>query len=177
MLGAYYHKYEIRIERKYYILMLLILILPLSKFAVDSSDRIILRKLTEGLYAYDAFPVLITAVLVFNYFAGVKIDSDRANKVIRLFGKTSFAVFYIHTFMLWGEIIWTALGSEKYIDSGMQMIHMIGCVAMVYLVCSAAELLRLRLFKVLKINEFVSILSKKIDKKVIPGSDREYSSE
>ena len=93
--------------------MALILVLPLGKFAIDTSDRIILRKLTEVLYAYDAFPVLITAILVFDFFVGVKIDSDQANKVIRLFGKTSFAVFYIHTFVLWGEIIWTALGSEK----------------------------------------------------------------
>ena len=174
MLGAYYRKYEIRINKKYYALMLLILILPLSKFAIDSSDRIILRKLIEVLYTYDAFPVLITAVLVFDFFVGVKINSDQANKIICLFGKTSFAVFYIHIFTLWGEIIWTALGSEKYIDNSMQLLHMTGCIVMVYLVCSAAELLRLRLFKALKINEFVSTLSKKIDEKVIPGYDREY---
>lgn len=154
--------------------MLLILILPLSKFAIDFSDRIILRKLIEVLYTYDAFPVLITAVLVFDFFVGVKINSDQANKIICLFGKTSFAVFYIHIFTLWGEIIWTVLGSEKYIDSCMQLLHMTGCIVLVYLVCSAAELLRLRLFKALKINEFVSTLSKKIDEKVIPGYDREY---
>ena len=175
MLGAYYRKYDLRIDRKYYVLMALILVLPLGKFAIDTSDRIILRKLTEVLYAYDAFPVLITAILVFDFFVGVKIDSDQANKVIRLFGKTSFAVFYIHTFVLWGEIIWTALGSEKYIGSGMQVIHMIGCIVLVYLVCSAVELLRLRLFKALKINEHVSALSTIIDKKVIPGCDGEYS--
>lgn len=173
MLGAYYHKYEIRIGRKYYAFILLILLLPLSKLAVDSSDRIILRKLTEVLYTYDAFPVLIAAILVFDFFLGVEIHSDQADKIIRLFGKTSFAVFYIHAFTLWGEIIWTSLGSEKYIDSCMQLLHMTGCVIMVYLVCSAAELLRLRLFKALKINEFVSMLSKKIDEKVIPGYDGE----
>ena len=171
MLGAYYRRYEIRIDKKYYALMLVILILPLSKFAVDASDRMILRRLPEALYAINSFPVLITALLVFDFFVGLRIKSDRANQIICLFGKTSFAVFYLHTFTLFGEEIWTVLGCETYIDSSMQLLHMAGCVILIYLVCSAAELIRLRIFSLLRINEAVSALAKRIDAKVIPKAD------
>lgn len=175
MIGAYYRKYEIRINRKTYALALLILLLPLSKLIIDSSDHAVLRSLIQVLYAYDSFPVLVASVIVFDFFVRIKIHSERVNKIICLFGKTSFAVFYIHVFILWGEKIWTALGSEKYVDSSMQMIHLLACVASVYFACSAAEIIRLRLFQALKIDGAISAVSKKIDVKVIPASEKEYA--
>ena len=175
MIGAYYRKYEIRINKKSQALAFLILLLPLSKFVIDSSDHAVLRNLIQVLYAYDSFPVLITALIVFDYFVRIRIHSEQANRIICLFGKTSFAVFYIHVFILWGERIWVALGSEKFINSGMQLIHMIGSVVAVYLACSVAEVLRLQLFQVLKINETISAVSKKIDAKLIPAPEQKHA--
>ena len=168
MIGAYYRKYEIRINNKSQALILLIFLLPFSKFVIDSSDHAVLRNLIQVLYAYDSFPVFISAFVVFDFFVRIKIKSKRASRIICLFGKTSFAVFYIHVFILWGEKIWIALGSEKFINSSMQPIHMISSVAAVYLACSAVEVLRLKLFQVLKINGAIFAVSKTIDAKVIP---------
>ena len=74
--------------------------------------------------------------------------------------------------ILWGEKIWVALGSEKFINSSMQLVHMTGSIVAVYLACSIVEVLRLQLFQVLKINEAISAVSKKIDAKVIPASEK-----
>lgn len=175
MIGAYYRKYEIRLSRKTHALGLMILLLPLSKFVVDSSEHTVLRSLTQVLYAYDSFPVLVASLVMFDCFVQIRIRSERANKIICLFGKTSFAVFYIHAFVLWGEKIWTALGSEKYIGSNLQLIHLIASVAAVYIACSAVEIIRMYLFQALKIDEAISAVSKKIDAKVIPAPEKKYA--
>ena len=72
-------------------LFLLILLLPLSKLIIDSSDHAVLRSLIQVLYAYDSFPVLAASVIVFDFFVILKIFVIR----FRNYWDTEFLGFFV----------------------------------------------------------------------------------
>ena len=176
MVGAYFCKYSVQIDRKYFFLFLSIFILPASKFFLDilSAYNEMFSDYRQALYNYNSFPVLACAVLIFDCFRRMKIFSKKLEKVILFFGKTSFAVFYIHTFVLLRDKLWVFLGSEKYIDSGMQFLHMLGCIVLVYILCTGTECCRRWLFKLLHVDQFILSLSNRLDRKLCLSCSPSY---
>lgn len=156
--GGYYRKYSIHIDRKCYLASLLILLLPFSKFLMD---HIGVRFSTvsgygEALYNYNSFPVFAVAICLFDLFVRrIHLQFKCTEKIIFFLAKTSFAVFYIHTFVLLRDWLWLALGSEKFIGSGMVFLHMVASVCLVYLVCTVIEYCRLWFFYVTGIDKYV----------------------
>ncbi len=170
LVAAYIKKYGIRLRNGVlYLMMASILLLPISKFAVNyivsMTKNSMLVSAESALYCYNAFPVFLSSLAIFvmvtNKDGGFK--KNRIDSVILYFGKTSFAVFYIHSFVLIRDKLWVFMGSEQYIDSVFQVIHGIICAVIVYLVCSLIETIRLLLFKYIRIDYICEKIYTRLD--------------
>ncbi len=92
-----------------------------------------------------------------------------SNKKINMISSATFSVFLIHAHTGWRYLIWKDfLGSNTFLNSPFMIIHMIICVAVVYVLCVCIDLLRQkfveRLFMILVDRIIFKIEQKKINK-------------
>ena len=126
-----------------------------TKIIFGSSTRINL------LFAYNSLVVVCASVFLFNLFKQLKIGENIA-KIISVLSKASFGVYLIHE----NIIISNYFIKGKFVhilDQPMLIIVWVVVAALlIYSICSAIDLLRLGLFKMIKIDKFSSFLEKSI---------------
>lgn len=173
LVAAYIRKYGVKIKNGILYLMLIsIVLLPISRFAVDYVMSIVNNSMLSGLqsalFCYNSFPVFLSSFSIFVLVikSGTKEKKNWKDSVILFLGKTSFAVFYIHSFVLIRNKIWLVMGSERYIDSVFQVLHGIVCILIVYIVCSIVEEIRLLLFKYVRIDSLINKMYVKLDETI-----------
>ena len=169
LLAAYIRRFGVKIKIGFALPMILsLVILPLVKYVIViffSSTAI--EKAQYALYGYNAFPVFLASVAIFC----LVVNSDRRIKskvlsaIIFYLGKTSFGVFFIHSFVLLREKLWIGLGSKFYIGSPLQFVHCACCVLSVYLICSLIDTVKSTIFRYLWIDRLIKRISGKLDEK------------
>ena len=164
--GSYIKEYGVRISKKF---LFIILLLPLSKFLIQYSSNTFhfLAGHDTIFYNYNSFPVFLASIIIFNFFVNLRVKTlnEIYQTVIRLLGKTSFAVFYLHSFVLIRDYLWVKMGSEDYLNSVFVFVHLLVCITLVYFICSCIEILRMRFFEITQIDRCLINLSNYLDTK------------
>lgn len=168
LVAAYIRKYGVNIKNRTLIIMFSgIIIVPISRFVIIklSSSYAILKGATNILYSYNSFPVFLASLALFIIVInkGVREKNNWVDTIILILGETSFGVFFIHSFVLIRDNLWVYLGSKNYIDTPYQVLHGIGCIVLVYIVCSIIDLGRKYAFKYLGVDSLVRKIYQKLD--------------
>lgn len=145
--------------------MLAVLLLPILKFAVRAMSDIIpaISGFEDILYKYNSTPVVIASVSMFCLFARIQISGDRITRLINRIAKTTLGVFIIHTHFALRDSLWIMLGSKDVMNSHLLLLHLAGCVILVFVICSFIDFGRAKLFNVLKVEKLTIKFSEKIN--------------
>lgn len=100
------------------------------------------------------------------FFRSIEIKNVLAEKVIRYFAPLAFGVYLIHDHIITRQIIWNWLKPTVLHNSFFIVPYFILCVTGIFLVCSLIEWLRQQLFRLFRIDQFVTSLSDKVQDRV-----------
>jgi hypothetical protein len=167
--AAYIGKYNIELRKAVITIMCLMLMLvPMSKFFMDLYHLISGNYEIQGtfFYTYNSSPVAVASIGVFAFFLNLKIRDERLAKFIIKVAKTTFGVFYIHTFFIYRDFIWEKIGSTKFVDSPLFIPYCFGIVIAIFIVCSLIDFARAWLFKVTRIDKLIEKISHVIELRV-----------
>lgn len=169
LVAAYIGKNNIQLRKSVTIIMCLMLVLvPMSKFFMDLYHLVTGDYDIQGtfFYTYNSSPVAIASVGLFAVFLGIKIKNEKVAKFINKVAKTTFGVFYIHTFFLYRDFIWEKMGSTKFVGSPVFIPYCFGIVIGVFIACSIIDFLRAKLFKLIRLDKLIDKISHAIEVRI-----------
>ncbi len=147
--AAYIGKYDIRYSNiKCLLLISLVFILPISKIILEklANSHTALANYSNTLYAYNSVPVFIASLGLFMFFLNIHIKESKFSQIIIMFGRSTFGVFYIHSYFLIRNHIWVFLGSLKYLDSIYFIPYSFAIIIICYFLFSLLDFARIKLF-------------------------------
>lgn len=98
-------------------------------------------------YQYNSILATLGALCLFIAFLNIRIKDGLGAKVIMTAASASFGVYLIHDHYYIRELIWDKINPWAWMDDWYLLPGVILTVAGIYVVCMAAELLRMQLFK------------------------------
>lgn len=167
LVGAYIRKYNIMQKVNKYLSLLLFILISAGYYLVCRYFRDWLgEKLPErniNFLAYDfIFPVAMS-VFLFIAFAKTKIG-PRAAKIISIMDPASLGVYLIHTHpLLFVCIIYKIAIPLAECDPVNMTLGAVGIALLIYFTCMAIDLIRIQLFRLLRINKILRKLDEKIE--------------
>ncbi len=96
--------------------------------------------------------ILISAISLLMFFSSIKIRNKILVKIIKLAAPSTLGVYIIHEYPLCRYILGKLEVFAAYPVIGM-VLSVIAAVFAVYIICTLIDILRIQLFKILKINE------------------------
>lgn len=127
-------------------------------------------------WAYPAFksPILLhyhnnngiaffSALFLFLWAAKLKVQDGWFSKVMMRIAPLTFGVYLIHDNSFIRTLLWKRLFSVKgHVDDWYFVLYMLGVALAIFATCLAIDYLRERIFKLLKVNELIDVLSEKV---------------
>lgn len=164
LLGGYFKKYNIVSKVKKFkafaLFVSMTVVTFLSKYCIETFTTLTTENSTYGklLVNYVSPTVLLAGVGLFFWASQLKFPKP-LEKVISFFAPASLGVYLIHVC----KPVWTGVIKDFSRDfvkyDGIKMLVLIAVSAVaIYLACSLIELLRIRLFKLLRINKLCLII-------------------
>lgn len=157
-IGAYFKKFGINIVEKKGIYLFgyvsCVGITWCSKLFIEILMNHLIGKPKGGGYliAYTSPTILLSAVFLFLFFANLKFN-DYIKKFISVFAPAAFGVYIIHL----QKFIWEELDNAfvSFIDLNpfVRILAIFGTSLGIWLFCSIIDLIRMKLFSLLKINK------------------------
>lgn len=170
MIAAYLRKYPDCMKRNkivyflvYFVCSTLIFITGLLLLFIDSK----LGKLggyATNWYAYNSLPVLIGSVCFFIAFIKTEIKAGFIGKVINTFAGAAFGVYLMHEHRYMRYLWQSWIGIDKYSESPWMLLHMIGSVLVVFVVCAMIELIRKWIFSLITERKWFQSIFKRFEK-------------
>ena len=163
-IAGYIRKYADDIHIKKSVSIAAIIILTILTYATAVTFDII--GLQHSIYADNALkfydiqqlPILLLAFFTFMLFKEINI---RHNKVVNTIAAASFGVYLIHDNGLIHEFLWKSLAHNDEYSQTMYIVpHSILVILLVYISCTAIDLLRLKLIEPL----YVKLINKLVPK-------------
>jgi len=155
LIGAYVRKYNLQLFKRNGFNLLAYFLISLASacvklMAIVASTKI--SMLAEGqnlFYHYDSITVLSASVFLFVFFSRLNVGSPKVGRVIGFVAPSVFSVYIIHENFLWRERLWNGLlRAETMKESPLFILHLIGCVALVFVACILIDQIRRYLFKI-----------------------------
>ena len=115
-------------------------------------------------YAYNSLPIVLGSVLLFIAFTKIKIKNVALGKVINFFAGATFGIYLIHEHRYLRYLWQQWLSVEQNAKEPWMLLHLIGCVLLVFVVCAAAEWLRKGLFGLVTERKWFQNIFKKFAK-------------
>lgn len=134
------------------------------------SERFAVKYLGQAYFAnafigYTSPFIFFSALFLFLYFAQCKIKGEVIKKAILLLGPASFGVYLIHVQpLVWDHIISNRFAPYSNFPGAKLVIYVLITAALIYISCSMIDLLRIQLFKLLRINKFSTSMENQISK-------------
>lgn len=130
----------------------------------------VLTDVAKNLWKYDSMIVYIATVALFIAFLNIAMNSNSkgAGLIVKISGAT-FGVYLIHahanicTVPMWDKIKFVPAMEQVWFP-----LYQIAVVLVIFIVCAIIDLLRQKLFSILRINKLIGFISLKIEK-VING--------
>lgn len=115
------------------------------------------------LYSYNSPAIILSSVALFALFSGWK-PGKAVCKWISVFSPASFGVYLIHVHpLIWEYVFKDAFISFLQLRAYVLPFAVLGAAAAVFLACASIDLLRIRLFRMIKVRERCQALFQKID--------------
>lgn len=171
LVGGYIGKYGIfknTKPAKFIIGYLIMVFLTwLSKLCIELLTLRILGEVRAGnsFIRYESPFVFMSAIFLFLFFSNIKISSVW-KRIIAFVSPMSFGVYLVHTH----PIVFAKMGNRfsEYaaLPCVLEILAVLGTAAVIYLICSLIDYIRLRIFKILHIREKLDLLEGYIKSKI-----------
>ena len=154
--GAYIHKYDIakKIKKRYASGLVLLMV------SITFASKVIFSSL--GLPVFDAFiaysspTIIVSGIALFLIFAQLE-DIRPLQKTINLLAPASLGVYLIHAHpLVYQNLISGFSAGFTHYNPVVMLLLVLGASCGIYLLCSAIELGRIKLFALLKIKDLCS---------------------
>ena len=107
------------------------------------------------LVSYVSPTILLGSIALLFFFAKFPINGKGARSLIRLFTPTAFGVYLIHLHPLFADNLlvnrFVLLADKPTLQ---MVIYIICVVGTIYVVCSLADMVRIKIFKLLRVEQF-----------------------
>lgn len=121
---------------------------------------------------YNSVFVVALSILLFLYFADLKIEKMNCEKIILSLASATFGVYLIHDNYYMRAILWDTLHPYTFQNSWILIPYWIFCVCLIYVVCSLIELLRQYIFRMFGISKMCERIADNLQKKWIVCYER-----
>lgn len=164
IIGGYIKKYDlqkrIRLNISILAFAMLIMVTWFSKYLLE---RVQLKDYSKAFVNYTSPTIIFAAIFLFLAFSNIKIKHIFVKKTIQILSPLTLGVFIIHTEpLIWSEYVKDCAAGFVNKGTGLMIMGMFFYVFLIYLLCSAIDLVRLKFFTLLKIQERLQNLEKKI---------------
>ncbi len=157
LFGAYIKKYNLHKKLsslKSLVGFFVMTLLTLLTKAINSESAFV---------SYTSITIVLTAVFLFIFCLNVKINNISA-KIISILAPTTLGVYLIHVHPYVFEFcIKDAFKPFLQKPTYLIVIYILVATIAIFLVCAVIELIRIQLFKLLRINNLCEIIDKKIN--------------
>lgn len=140
----------------------------LSKLCIELLTLRVLGEVRAGNYfiSYRSPFIFLAAVFLLLFFANLKI-SPLCKKVIGFLSPMAFGVYLIHTHpLVFFGIIKDRFAEYAALRWILEILAVLGTAAVIYIVCSLIDFIRLQLFKVLHIRQRLDVIEEHIKNKI-----------
>lgn len=169
LLGGYIRKYGLftKIKKRYLLFVFLISVLLtwFSKIIIQYTTINLLGSIQfdDTFVSYDSVTVLSSAIALLLLFSRIKINNRIVLHTVSFLSPLAFSVYLIHEhyfvreFFIIKKFVWIAqLPTIAIIPV------VLGCAIGIYTICSIIDLVRMYLFKLLRIKKYFSTIEEKI---------------
>ncbi len=168
LIGAYIKKYGVR--SKYVcgnliVFFVLHLLAAALKITIDKyfADKAILNNLRYSLLGYTSPFTLLASICLFMFFESVEIKNKCIIKCVGFLAPMAFGVYLIHTnAAVWEILLKDAFAACAEKVSLIYFAELFGIIIGIYVVCSAVDYLRIKLFEILKVKDLIGTVDRKI---------------
>lgn len=139
-IGSYLKKYneeEEKINSKK-MFFLLFLVATGVIFISNYLQQKYLGKIHFNYFNYNNIFVIFQAILIFKIFKSVDIKSNLINYI----SKFTLAVYLIHDHPNIRKVLYSLIKTESFLYKKIYVIHLIGCVITIYIICVLIEIFR-----------------------------------
>lgn len=130
--------------------------------AFSWSFKIVVENYTRQIYGearfgrlfigYTTPTILLASVCLFLTFENIKIRSSRIKRLILTASPLAFSVYIIHTHpLIWENVIKGISSACGYYAWPLTLLSVVGIAAVIYIVCSAVDFIRSKIFAVCNI--------------------------
>ncbi len=161
LLGGYFRKYDFPSGMKKYkgwlLYFSMIFVTFISKYCIETFNSQADKSVEYGglLISFISPTVFIAAVGLFIATAQMKFP-EPAKKIISFFSPAAFGVYLIHACKpIWTDVLQGFSKIFANYSPAVMVLAVFGSAIAIYLVCSIIELIRIYLFKLLRINQLI----------------------
>ena len=172
MVGAYIRKYDVfsktKKSRFLIIFFATVIVSTVLKLLLQSYilDKFGTLRYNTMFFKYTSMNICICAAALFLFFRGLNCKAW-VSRIIGFLAPMTFSVYLIHDHPLIRQyVIKKKLGFIGEMNTPMMLLTTIGVAVGIYLVCSAIDLIRLYLFKWLKVKPRLEKLENNIKEKI-----------
>lgn len=167
VLGGFIRRYEVFASiSKIKALMVYILCIVITWGSKIAISRITLNtcgeiKYSDTLVQYSAPTIMIAAIALLIFFSKLEIGPDFIKKLISLFAPASLGVYIIHAnSLIWNYYLYDCAKSFTNSHAVIMSVKVITTATFIYLGCSLTEIIRIKLFKLLRIDALIARIDK-----------------
>ncbi len=166
-IGAYIKKYnlqeKITAKKSLICYFAMIIFTLLSKAVIRFASKLVFgqEQFDSVLISYISITIVFSAIFLFLFCLNVKLNNT-SKKVISFFAPATLGVYLIHVHpLVFQFIIKNNFASFAHKPFVVMLICIISTTLVIFLLCSAIELLRIQLFKLLKVNKMCEFIDNK----------------
>lgn len=130
------------------------------------------EKFSMVLFSYTSPTTFLSAVFLLGLFSKIKINSIKVKKILKVIHPAAFGVYLIHSHIF----VWKYLkpGITPVVNySGWTLVPAVFAICLtIYIACLLIDLLRIKLFKITKVNTLSVKIEEKIEK-MFSSSEKE----
>ena len=114
-------------------------------------------KYSDTLVQYTSPMIEIAAIALLIFFSKLKIKADFVKKLISIFAPATLGVYIIHeNFFIRNYCLYNGVKSFTNSHAIVMAIKVIATALLIYSVCSLAEIIRIKLFRLLRIDKLIA---------------------
>lgn len=172
MIGGYIRKYDVLGSVKKYRFLIVfflsaalstVLKLLLQTYSLGRYGKLLYN---QAFYQYTSMNLLVCAVSLFLFFRNLDFK-PAVSKVIAFLTPMTFGVYLIHDHpLVRNHVIKVVFGFAKKLSAPLMLLLIAVFAVLIYLVCSGIDLLRVYLFKWLKVKERLRKLENAVGKRL-----------
>ena len=140
----------------------------LSKLCIELLTLRVLGEVRAGKYfiSYISPFIFLSAIFLFLFFVNLKIPPI-SKKVIGFLSPMAFGVYLIHTHpLVFFGIIQDRFTEYATLPWILEILAVLGTAAIIYIVCSLIDFIRLKFFKLLHIRKILNSIEEHVRKKI-----------